>query len=150
MKSNIASNANKLADLTFSLLGSCQEKENRLAENYSLTHVEFRCLRLFGENEPLNNKAIAKKMNLSESRLTRIIDGLVKKNYIIRDVDYNDRRNMKLILSDRGKELVRQLNKSYLDIHKEILADIDESQHESLIDAMSNMLTALEKWTSRT
>jgi DNA-binding MarR family transcriptional regulator len=71
--------ANQLADLTFKLLANCQEKEARLAEQYGLTQAEFRCLRLFGSKESSNNKAIAERMNLSPSRLTRIIDGLVKK-----------------------------------------------------------------------
>ncbi len=146
MKNNSATTANKLADLTFSLLGSCQEKEYRLAGNYDLTQGEFRCLRLFGTNERLNNKFLAEKMSLSPSRLTRIIDGLVEKNYVIRDIDVSDRRNMKLFLSPKGEELVSKLNKSYVDVHKEILAHIDESQHDTLISAMTSMLSALNQW----
>ncbi|MHB1688388.1 MAG: MarR family winged helix-turn-helix transcriptional regulator [Ignavibacteriaceae bacterium] len=149
MKSNFNTTANKLAELTFSLLGSCQEKELRLAQSYGLTQVEFRCLRLFGLNDSLNNKGIAKKMNLSPSRLTRIIDGLVEKGYVIRNINKIDRRNMLLDLSGKGKALVGQLNKTYVDVHKEILGDIDEKQHQPLLAAMSNMLEALEKWISK-
>ena len=69
-------------------------------------------------------------MNLSPSRLTRIIDGLVEKEYIIREIDPNDRRNMRVMLSKRGKQLVNQLNKAYVQIHNEILQDIETSQHE--------------------
>lgn len=142
-------NAEKLANLTFSLLANCQEKEVRLAEVHQLTQAEFRCLRLFGSDESINNKAIAERMNLSPSRLTRIIDGLVGKEYIIREIDPNDRRNMKVSLSKRGQLLVQQLNKSYIDIHKEILEDIDPSQHQSLITAMTHLLSALEKWIAK-
>lgn len=72
--------AEQLANLTFSLLANCQEKEVRLAEIHGLTQAEFRCLRLFNSEETVNNKKIAERMNLSPSRLTRIIDGLVKKS----------------------------------------------------------------------
>lgn len=142
-------NAEKLANLTFSLLANCQEKEIRLAEVHSLTQAEFRCLRLFGSDETINNKAIAERMNLSPSRLTRIIDGLVQKEYIIREIDPNDRRNMKVSLSSKGQLLVKQLNKAYIDIHKEILEDIEVDQHQPLIVAMTNLLTALEKWIAK-
>jgi len=81
------STASRLANLTFSLLANCQEKEEHLAELHGLTQSEFRCLRLFGTDESLNNKTIAERMNLSPSRLTRIIDGLVKKKYIRREID---------------------------------------------------------------
>ena len=140
------STAERLANLTFSLLANCQEKEVRLAEAHNLTQAEFRCLRLFGKDENLNNKHIAERMNLSPSRLTRIIDGLVKKEYINREIDPSDRRNKKVNLSRKGKQLVHQLNKAYIDIHNEILEDIDVSQHESLITAMDHLLSALEKW----
>ncbi|RLC48856.1 MAG: hypothetical protein DRI23_10040 [Candidatus Cloacimonadota bacterium] len=143
------STAERLANLTFSLLANCQEKEIRLAELHNLTQAEFRCLRLFGTDENLNNKQIAERMKLSPSRLTRIIDGLVIKEYINREIDPSDRRNMRVTLSRKGRQLVRQLNKAYIDIHNEILEDIDISQHEQLITAMDHLLTALEKWLRR-
>lgn len=143
-------NAEQLANLTFSLLANCQEKEIRLAEIHALTQAEFRCLRLFGADENINNKKIAERMNLSPSRLTRIIDGLVNKEYIIREIDPNDRRNMRVCLSRRGQLLVQQLNKAYIEIHREILQDIDEEQHKPLITAMTHLLTALEKWIAKT
>jgi len=143
------STAERLANLTFNLLANCQEKEVRLAEVHGLTQAEFRCLRLFGKDESLNNKQIAERMKLSPSRLTRIIDGLVKKEYINREIDPNDRRNMRVTLSKKGKLLVHQLNKAYVDIHNEILEDIEVSQHESLITAMEHLLSALENWLKR-
>ena len=141
--------AERLANLTFSLLARCQEKEARLAEEHGLCQAEFKCLRLFGSDKNLNNKEIAKRMNLSQSRLTRIIDGLVHKGYIMREIDQNDRRNMRITLSKRGKIFTNKLNKAFVDIHFEILQDIDVSQHESLITAMGNFHLAIEKWLQK-
>ncbi len=134
--------AEHLANLTFNLLANCQEKEVRLATVHNLTQA-------FETDESVNNKKIAERMNLSPSRLTRIIDGLVEKEYIIREIDPNDRRNMRVMLSRRGKHLVNQLNKAYVQIHDEILQDIDTSQHEPLITAMQHLLEALENWLKK-
>jgi len=139
----------RLANLTFNLLARCQEKEAFLAEEHSLFPAEFKCLRLLEHDETLNNKEIAKRMNLSPSRLTRIVDGLVKKGYMQRMIDPDDRRNMKLSLSRRGKMLTTKLEKAYVDIHHEILEDIDKDQHEPLITAMEHLLGALEKWLKK-
>lgn len=141
--------AEHLANLTFNLLANCQEKEVRLATVHNLTQAEFRCLRLFGTDESVNNKKIAERMNLSPSRLTRIIDGLVEKEYILREIDPDDRRNMRVMLSRRGKHLVNQLNKAYVQIHNEILQDIEVEQHEPLITAMQHLLEALENWLKK-
>ena len=142
-------NAEILANLTFNLLARCQEKDARLAEEHRLLEAEFKCLRLFGVDETLSNKEIAKRMNLSESRLTRIMDGLVQKGYMKREADKSDRRLMKLSLFRRGKMLSNKLNNGFIEIHTEILQDIDVSQHESLIIAMENLNLAVEKWLQR-
>ena len=141
--------AERLANLTFNLLARCQEKEAWLAEEHGLFQAEFKCLRLFGSDESLNNKEIAKRMNLSPSRLTRIIDGLEKRGYMHREIDQTDRRNMRVYLSRRGKILTNKLNKAYVDIHSEILQEIDISQHESLITAMEHLHSAIEKWLQK-
>jgi len=145
----ITKSAGKLADLTFKLLASCHEKEERLAKKHNLTQAEFRCLRQIGETENINNKEIAERMNLSASRLTRIIDGLVAKGYVVREIQPNDRRNMRLYLSENGKTFTHRLNDDYINIHSQILSDIDAGQHQPLIGAMTGLLTAVEKWMAQ-
>ena len=141
--------AERLADLTFSLLQRCQEKEAWLAEEHGLFQAEFRCLRFMGSEGSLNNKNIAERMNLSPSRVTRIMDGLVKKGYMQREINKGDRRNMKISLSRRGKILTNKLNKAFIDLHSEILQDIEVAQHEPLITAMEHFQLAIEKWLQK-
>ena len=88
-------------------------------------------------------------MHLSPSRLTRIMDGLVKKGYMIREIDKSDRRNMKLNLSRRGKILTNKVNDAYVDIHEEILKEIEVSKHEPLIITMEHLHRAIEKWLKK-
>ena len=141
--------ADRLANLTFNLLARCQEKEAWLAEKHGLFQAEFKCLRLLGSDESLNNTQISKRMKLSPSRSTRIIDTLVQKGYMKREIEQSDRRNMSLFLSRRGKILTNKLNKAFIEIHSEILKDIDVSQHEPLITAMGHLQLAIEKWLQK-
>jgi DNA-binding MarR family transcriptional regulator len=141
--------AERLANLTFNLLARCQEKEAWLAEKHGLFQAEFKCLRLFGTDKSLNNKQISKRMKLSPSRSTRIIDTLVQKGYMKREIEQDDRRNMRVFLSRRGKILTNKLNKVFIEIHSEILKDIDVSQHEPLITAMEHLQSAIEKWLQK-
>lgn len=141
--------ATSLANLTFNLLTRCQEKDVRLARKHGLRKAEFKCLRIFGANENLNNSQISQMMNLSPGRLTRVIDGLVRKGYLLRDIDENDRRFMRITLSRRGKIITNRLNKDFVDIHYEILQDIETSQHELLITTMENLHSAIERWLGK-
>ena len=134
-----------LASLTFHLLTSYQEKLTRLSYERGLTEAEFRCLRLFGSDKGLNNTKIAKRMNLSASRLTRIIDGLVEKGYITRESNRKDWRSLRLNLSRKGKLFMQKLDKQYIEIHSKILKEIKISQHKALILTMGNLNSAAEK-----
>jgi DNA-binding MarR family transcriptional regulator len=141
--------AEALANLTFNLLARCQEKENRLAEAHNLLEAEFKCFRIMSSEDSLNNKDIAKRMKLSPGRVTRIMDGLVEKGYMEREIDKDDRRNMIITLSRKGKILAHKINGSYVKIHQEILQDIDTSQHKSLIKAMEHLHAAVERWLEK-
>jgi DNA-binding MarR family transcriptional regulator len=142
--------AHQLAELTFKLLQNCQEKEVRLAESYNLTQSEFRCLRNFVTEKVYNNKAVAEKMNLSPSRLTRVIDALVSKGFLKRKIDSDDRRNMIITLTAKGEAITKKLNDAYIQIHQEILNGIDQKQHKPVVSAMEHLLIALEDWIAKT
>ena len=146
---NTYQTAASLTNLTFNLLAKCQTKEERLAKQRGLFQAEFKCLRLFGSDKSLTCKEIGMRMNLSRSRITRVVDGLVKKGYMSRGIDPTNRRYMRVTLSRRGKILTTKLDREFTDIHYEILQDIDVSQHEPLITAMGHLQLAIEKWLKK-
>ncbi len=141
--------AEELADLTFKLLAGCNEKEDRLTKQYGLKPAEFRCLKQIHSNENVNNKEVAKRMHLSPSRLTRIIDGLVEKGFVQKEIEPKDRRNMRVSLTDKGIDFVKDLNNSYVDIHATLLNDIDSQLHEGLLTGMRRLLVAVDKWIAK-
>ncbi len=141
--------AARLAELTFNLLEDCSQKEERLAARYGLTRSEFHCLRLFSVGETMNNKELAERCKISPGRFSRIANGLVEKGFILRTISPEDRRNMNLTLSIAGEEIVGRLNKAYIEIHDEILKNIDSDLHDNLISGMDHLLSALRKWMSK-
>ena len=124
LDTNKNSDAKKLADLTSQLLGYYRENEIRFAEKNGLTRAEFRCLRYFSTNECMNNKQISAMMKLTPGRLTRIIDSLVSKKYMTREIDNSDRRYMRVYLSQKGISVVQQLNNDYIAVHRGILSSM--------------------------
>jgi len=143
-------NAAQLADLTDKFLFSSHEKEERMSQNHQLTVAELRCIHQINKNENVNNKEIAERMNLSSSRLTRIIDGLVAKGFIKREIDLADRRNMRLSLSKEGISILEKINLTYLTVHKEILSNIEPKLHQEVIKAFGSLSEALDKWLENT
>jgi DNA-binding MarR family transcriptional regulator len=148
-QTNKKSDAYKLADLTFHLLAHFREKEIHFAEKHDLTQAEFRCLKYFGSNEFMSNKEIAERMKLTQGRLTRIIDSLIVKKYMMREIDPTDRRFMRVNLSKNGNSLLSQLNSDYVNIHRDILDGIESQQQKPLIAAMTNLVAAVKDWRPR-
>jgi DNA-binding MarR family transcriptional regulator len=141
--------AAEIAELTFQLLANCQEKEERLAGLLKIHVSEFRCIRAFRGDHILPVKTLVERINLSGSRLTRILGSLEKGGYLRRVIDERDRRSITVHLSKKGIELSRKLEERYLQIHEEILDGIPKDVHEPLISGLHNMLTSLQGWLSK-
>ena len=138
--------AKYLASLTVRLVTGYQENYSRLAMERGLTESEFRCLRLMGFEKGLSNKKIAERMSLSQSRLTRIIDGLCEKGYMTREANPKDFRALNLTLSRKANSFVKKLDKNNIDLHYTILNNTSVPQQKSLVAAMEKVCSETKKW----
>jgi len=138
--------AKYLASLTVRLVTGYQDNYIRLAMERGLTESEFRCLRLIGFEKGLSNKKIAERMSLSQSRLTRIVDGLCEKGYMTRESNPKDFRALNLTLSRKANSFVKKLDKNNIDLHYTILNKTNITQQKALIAAMEKLCSETEKW----
>ena len=138
--------AKYLASLTVRLVTGYQENYSRLAMERGLTESEFRCLRLMGFEKGLSNKKIAERMSLSQSRLTRIIDGLCEKGYMTREANPKDFRALNLTLSRKAYSFVKKLDKNNIDLHYTILSNTSIPQQKALIAAMEKLYSETNRW----
>ena len=145
-----AAQAEKMADVTFRLLDQCQEKQERIAKSLDLTVAEFRLLRALRGEAALSVGDLARRMELSNSRLTRILDGLVDKEVVTREVSRHDRRVIVVELSMRGQKIQKTLTERYLRTHQDILDLLPEGAIDSVIAAMEKLEEAMHEWTGAT
>jgi DNA-binding MarR family transcriptional regulator len=80
-----------------------------------------------GITEP---SALAKELNLSPSRLTRVIDSLEKRSLVQRTLSITDRRSLIISLTKAGAELVQAYKCCELRLPEELAFTQEESwQH---------------------
>jgi DNA-binding MarR family transcriptional regulator len=139
--------AEKLADLTFELLDSCREKQERFADSLDLTVAEFRVLRMFGSDEVLSVGEVAVRLGLSSSRLTRILDGLVKKRIVARRIAAKDRRMMELSLTSKGKKIQENVAERYVKMHADIVSHLPDGTSDAVVIAMARLRDAMKEWS---
>jgi DNA-binding MarR family transcriptional regulator len=139
----------QIADLIALLFTNCQKKESRFVAKHEVSVVEFRCMRILYEFEQLTVNQCAEKMSLTSSRITRIIDGLVSKKIVNREISKTDRRFYDLSLTTKGIKLVKKINEDYAKIHKEILSTIPDEYYDSMLEGITQLNNAVERWLNK-
>lgn len=94
--------------------------EQSLREKTGLTLNEAftLCILTNGIHEP---SQIARELDLSPSRLSRVLDTLQDKNLITRTISNEDRRNISVSLTKRGTEFVTKYKTSGIELPKELM-----------------------------
>lgn len=141
--------AEQMADLTYELLENCQLKIERTAEKLNLTVAEFKLLRSLQEDEMLSAGALAKRMGLSSSRITRIIDGLMQKGFVRKMAEGKDRRVVQILLTPAGIEIRNQLRAMYVAVHQDIIDLLPSDAGEPVMLAMQKLREATAEWVKQ-
>ena len=131
-------------ELIMRLFQCCQERMQYQCERFGLPDAEFRCLMLFGEERYLTGKGIAHKMNVVKSRVSKIVDGLIKKELIQRIKDPEDSRISLLSLTAEGQEKINNINKFLQNIHYEVLLQMAPDQRKAVLTNLDILKASME------
>jgi len=136
--------ANQFRKLIQSLFQCCQERMQYQSEKFGLPDAEIRCLLLFGEERYLTAKGIASKLNVVKSRVTKIVEGLIRKKLIQKIPDPEDSRVVLLCLTSRGQAMVREINDFTLDLNAQVLREIHPDQRSTLINNLEVLRISMD------
>lgn len=79
--------------------------------NSEITQTQWMVVKFINEQESANIKDLAENLDVTSSAITQLADSLVKNGYLERSNDINDRRAIKLVLTEKAKKQLA-LNKS--------------------------------------
>jgi DNA-binding MarR family transcriptional regulator len=136
----------KMADLILELLDQCQSKQEKISKNMNLMLAEWKALRYFKKDKILSVGELAKRMGLTSSRLTRIIDGLVEKDIVRRDLSKHDRRVMEVIITIEGEKVIKQVREHCISIHQGFLDLIPEEERQNVVNSLEKIQDAMKMY----
>jgi DNA-binding MarR family transcriptional regulator len=134
----------KFQELIAKLFQCCQERMQYQCDRFQLPDAEFRCLVLFGEERYLTAKSIAHKMNVVKSRVSKIIDGLVKKNLIQCITDPEDSRVKLLSLTSAGQKKINEIKWFMEDVHGRVLSQMEPDQRKAMLTNLDILKASME------
>ncbi len=139
--------AEKLAQVTFLLARACEDKEAYFTKLYKLTNAEFRCMRFIDCECQHSIKDLAQLMNLTPGRITQIVTELEKKQYVVREIDLEDRRTIKIRMTESAMPFIKNVTEKHVELHKKVLDGIPEETQESVLSALDQLLKSLTNWS---
>jgi len=126
------------------LFQCCQERMQYQCERFQLPDAELRCLGLFGDERYLTAKGIALKMNVVKSRVSKIIDGLIKKKLIQSIKDPEDSRVSLLSLTSNGQKKLNEINNFLKTIHGQVLSQMAQDQRQAMLTNLDILKASME------
>ena len=131
-------------ELITKLFQCCQERMQYQCERFQLPDAELRCLVLFGAERYLTAKGIALKMNVVKSRVSKIIDGLLKKKLIQSIKDPEDSRVSLLSLTSHGQKKIYDINRFLKNIHGQVLSQMAQDQRQAMLTNLDILKASME------
>jgi len=98
-----------LVDLIIELKKGCMEDEEQIRTLCNVSLAEYKGIMEIEAAERVTCNVLSKKMGLSISRGSRIIDSLVKRGYLLRMENPEDRRSFVISLSSEGAKIRKQI-----------------------------------------
>lgn len=130
---------NEILVRLFANILDIEEKCLKIGEFSDLSITEMHVIDNIGINRERTMSDTAKDLRITSGTLTTAIDNLIKKGYVVRERSVEDRRVVKIKLTEKG---VAAYN-SHEDFHKDLvisaLQQLDGTEEELLIKVLSNI-----------
>ena len=117
------------------------EGKSLITEEFKdITTNDMHIIEAIGVEEPKNMKTVAKLMSVTTGTLTKAMDALCEKGYVIRERSTEDKRVVKVFLTDRGKMTYYHHEQFHRQMIKNISSEMSEQETEVLIYALAKMV----------
>ncbi|MEM8680627.1 MAG: MarR family transcriptional regulator [Planctomycetota bacterium] len=130
-------------EATLAVLRTSDLLENRLARllrEHGLTPSQYNVLRILrGEDRPLPCLEVAERMIQVAPAITRVVDQLLKLQFIHKRQSAEDRRVFMIELRPAAKRVLRKIDQPMLDLHDQLLAGTSRSEQKTLIGILEKV-----------
>lgn len=135
----------RLGELMEELVKCCQEKTIIQSEKFGLNVSELKTIMLFRDDKYLTVKGISQRLSVAKSRVTNILNGLIKKGLLNSRHDPLDGRVKLFNLTSKGKEILKDAERFTSSINTRILLKMDPGQRSALIGGLSVLSMCIEE-----
>ena len=112
-------------------------------QSLGLTQAQWRALAHISHNEGCNQITLAEILEVKPITLSRLLDRLQAAGWVERRTDPEDRRAIRLHLSELAKPLLTKMGELALQTRQQALTGMSEEEHRQLFTLLKKMKTNL-------
>lgn len=135
--------AERIFDIITSIKKKCLDKEESIQKEYLLSPAEYNGLLSVKPNETYSCNQLSKKLGLSVSRSSRVLEKLVRNGYFKEIKNKEDRRVLWIRLTEKGKSTRDKINNRLYECEKDIVNRLQKSELYSLENALNKLSDVL-------
>mgnify|MGYP001016436818 CR=1 FL=1 len=98
-----------------------------------------------GRSGEVSLNELAELLALDKSTMSRTINNLVEDGLVIRELDPEDRRYVKIKLTDKGIKIFKDIEESMDRYYKSIFNSVPEEKREQVLDSLKLLIEAVNK-----
>lgn len=110
-------------------------------KGYKITIDQWLIIKSILENPKITQQELAKNVFKDNASVTRIIEILVKSNYLSRKVDSEDRRKSILSVTKEGEDIIEKVQDLILENRKIALEGIDKEDLDAMDIILQKIIT---------
>ncbi len=95
-------------------------------------------------NEKMTPTNLSHFQNVNKNTISSLINGLESQGLVVREADVNDRRIVRLKITDAGQEVVRTMVPQQMDYMNEISSELTDVEKDQLIELLTKLLISLK------
>lgn len=115
------------------------------AQNGIATNALYVLLALNDQQEPLSQRAICLRMQLSKQTVSGVIEGFVKKGYVTSTPAPDDRRQKNVVLTAAGRRYAETVCGALREFERRAMGDLTAKQRQALVAGSECLCAALRR-----
>jgi len=113
-------------------------------KDLGLTSGQPKILEYLQHNDGAMQKDIAKGCHIEPASLSTILNGMEKKGLVTRNMNNSNRRNISILMTEKGKEICKRIKEEFVSIEKKALIDFSNEDVKQLTEYMIKIYNNLE------
>ena len=118
--------------------------QETICGKFDLTGAEAALISVMEPGRKLCSAALVERQDLSKGRISRIVESLKQKGYLIKNEHHADRRHNIIELTDRGRDVRQAIAEEQAAQCHRVLSQVPEDKRSMILPALEQLVKALE------